>query len=124
MQPVQAGYRNKCEFSIAVCRSTNRPVVGFRLGSYEEGEFTVVSADTCAHVPDRMKQLAKVRVCSTTWLVDFPRIQLLINRLSTWQGRRRCPSKVVMLFYEGQHTVPPPPFPNIQSRVKPLPSVL
>ena len=59
-QPVQTGYRNKCEFSIAVSSTTNQPVVGFRLGSYEEGEFTVVSADTCAHVPDRMKQLAKV----------------------------------------------------------------
>lgn len=61
VQPVQTGYRNKCEFSIALCPSTNRPVVGFRLGSYEEGEFTVVSADTCAHVPDGMKQLARVR---------------------------------------------------------------
>ena len=60
VQPVQTGYRNKCEFSIALCPSTNRPVVGFRLGSYEEGEFRVVSADTCAHVPDRMKQLARV----------------------------------------------------------------
>ena len=60
MQPVQTGYRNKCEFSIALSPSTNRPVVGFRLGSYEEGEFTVVSADSCAHVPDKMKQLAKV----------------------------------------------------------------
>ena len=60
-QPVKTGYRNKCEFSIATCSSTNQPVVGFRLGSYEEGEFTVVSADTCAHVPHRMKQLAKVR---------------------------------------------------------------
>ena len=54
-------YRNKCEFSIATSSCTNQPVVGFRLGSYEEGEFTVVSADTCAHIPHRMKQLARVR---------------------------------------------------------------
>ena len=66
VQPAQTGYRNKCEFSIALSPSTKRPVVGFRLGSYEEGEFTVVSADTCAHVPDRMKQLAKVRIYTST----------------------------------------------------------
>ena len=36
-------------------------VVGFRLGSYEEGDFDVVSAETCCHIPERMKELATVR---------------------------------------------------------------
>ena len=35
-------------------------VVGFRLGSYEEGDFDVASADGCCHIPERMKELAKV----------------------------------------------------------------
>ena len=37
-------------------------MVGFRLGSYEEGSFEVVSAATCHHVPARAKELAQVGV--------------------------------------------------------------
>ena len=60
----QEGYRNKCEFSIGSCPESAKVVVGFRLGSYLEGNFDVVSAVTCHHIPDRMKELVKV------WVVD------------------------------------------------------
>lgn len=36
-------------------------VVGFRLGSYEEGNFDVASATSCCHIPERTKELASVR---------------------------------------------------------------
>ena len=64
LQPVQTEYRNKCEFSIGVSMETDppHPVVGFRLGSYEKGEFTVVAADSCVHIPERMKELARVSI--------------------------------------------------------------
>lgn len=63
LQPIQSGYRNKCEFTVAMDTSSSRPVVGFRLGSYEEGEFSVVTAGSCTHVPKRMKDIAMVTIC-------------------------------------------------------------
>lgn len=37
-------------------------VVGFRLGSYEEGDFEVVSAASCCHIPERTKELLQVHI--------------------------------------------------------------
>lgn len=37
-------------------------MVGFRLGSYEEGIFEVVSAASCHHIPARAKELVQVGV--------------------------------------------------------------
>ncbi len=34
--------------------------MGFRLGSYEEGNFDIVSAMSCHHIADRMKELVEV----------------------------------------------------------------
>lgn len=51
---------------------TERPgvVVGFRVGSYLEGDFDVVSADKCCHIPERMKELAKVSDLYTNECID------------------------------------------------------
>ncbi len=61
-QPIQSGYRNKCEFTVGMDTETSRPVVGFRLSSYEAGDFTVVTAQSCIHIPQRMKDIASVCV--------------------------------------------------------------
>ena len=37
-------------------------MVGFRLGSYEEGNFDIVSAMSCHHISDRTKELVEVWV--------------------------------------------------------------
>ena len=34
--------------------------VGFRIGTYEKGDLSVASPETCIHVPRRMKQIAAV----------------------------------------------------------------
>jgi len=34
-------------------------VVGFRTGSYEEGDFSIISGESCPHIPDRTKELAE-----------------------------------------------------------------
>ena len=44
--------------------------MGFRLGSYEEGDFEVVSASTCHHIPQRAKELVRVRRCGH-WMGCF-----------------------------------------------------
>lgn len=48
--------------TISVCPSNGKVVVGFRLGSHEEGNFDVVSAKSCHHIPQRMKELVEVGV--------------------------------------------------------------
>ncbi|XP_064391764.1 tRNA (uracil-5-)-methyltransferase homolog A-like [Halichondria panicea] len=58
--PIQSGYRNKCEFTVGMDTETSRPVVGFRLSSYEAGDFTVVTAQSCIHIPQRMKDIASL----------------------------------------------------------------
>ena len=62
IQPCLEGYRNKCEFSIGTGITSGQVVVGFRLGSFEEGDsyLTIVSAEDCVHIPERAKELAKV----------------------------------------------------------------
>ena len=54
------GYRNKCEFSIGLNPETKKITVGFRLGSYADGSVGVAALDDMPHVPDRMKEVAKV----------------------------------------------------------------
>lgn len=54
------GYRNKCEFSIGLNPETRKVTVGFRLGSYADGSVGVGPLDGMPHVPDRMKEVAKV----------------------------------------------------------------
>ena len=39
-------------------------VVGFRTGTYEEGDFSIVSGESCPHIPDRTKELAEASVPS------------------------------------------------------------
>lgn len=68
-QPLLKGYRNKCEFTIGRCLSSGETVVGFRLGSYEEGIFDVVSAKTCCHIPARTKELAEVGVANNNNII-------------------------------------------------------
>lgn len=55
------GYRNKCEFSIGLNPATKKVTVGFRLGSYADGSVEVGPLDGMPHVPDRMKEVAKVQ---------------------------------------------------------------
>lgn len=52
--PETKGYRNKCEFSIG----SDDKVVGFRLGSYKEGQLKVVGVDSVPFVSEGMKQVA------------------------------------------------------------------
>lgn len=52
-------------------------VVGFRLGSYEEGDFDVASVTSCCHIPERSKELARVwnNIASWVWFTG----NLLMN---------------------------------------------
>lgn len=58
--PLRDGYRNKCEFTIGINEETGERTVGFRLGSYVRGFIGVGPVDCLKHIPDRMKQAAKV----------------------------------------------------------------
>ncbi|XP_063227966.1 tRNA (uracil-5-)-methyltransferase homolog A-like [Bacillus rossius redtenbacheri] len=58
--PVQDGYRNKCEFTVGLNEVTGEPTVGFRVGSYVRGFTGVGSVDCLKHVPQRMKEVAKL----------------------------------------------------------------
>ncbi|KAF4524326.1 hypothetical protein B566_EDAN005384 [Ephemera danica] len=58
--PVLTGYRNKCEFTIGLNPDTGNPTVGFRLGSYSQGEVGVYPADGLCHIPEVMVKVAKV----------------------------------------------------------------
>ncbi|CAI8035424.1 tRNA (uracil-5-)-methyltransferase homolog A [Geodia barretti] len=83
--PLQTGYRNKVELTVGT-QPDNTPVVGFRLGSYEDGEFTVVSPEHCAHIPERVKQLGQVccvskRAGCESTLISFPGLLRRHSRL-------------------------------------------
>ncbi|XP_069702776.1 tRNA (uracil-5-)-methyltransferase homolog A-like [Periplaneta americana] len=54
------GYRNKCEFTVGINEETGERTVGFRLGSYVRGFTGVGPVDCLRHIPDRMKEAAKV----------------------------------------------------------------
>lgn len=61
-EPIKAspnitGYRNKCEFTIALDRQ-GQPTAGFLLGGYREGIVTVENARETLHTPDVLKRLA------------------------------------------------------------------
>ncbi|KAJ9593933.1 hypothetical protein L9F63_014647 [Diploptera punctata] len=58
--PICDGYRNKCEFSVGINEETGEKIVGFRLGSYVQGFTGVGPVDCLRHIPDRMKEAAKV----------------------------------------------------------------
>jgi len=55
------GYRNKCEFTIGRNVITKQPTIGFRMGRYNQGSVDVGSPDELLHVPQRMKDVVKVR---------------------------------------------------------------
>lgn len=58
--PICDGYRNKCEFTVGLNEETGERTVGFRLGSYVQGFTGVGPVDCLRHIPDRMKEAAKV----------------------------------------------------------------
>lgn len=70
------GYRNKCEFSIGFNPETKKATVGFRLGSYADGSIGVAPLDDMPHVPDRMKDVAKV--CNRIFKGMFPFLSLFV----------------------------------------------
>lgn len=39
--------------------------VGFRLGSYKDGEISVIEPDDCVNIPQSMKHVAKVLISIT-----------------------------------------------------------
>eukprot|EP00731_Ephydatia_muelleri_P022978 Em0015g561a len=57
--PSVTAYRNKCEFTVGT-DPEGHTVVGFRLSSYVGGDFSVVSPETCVHIPQNMKDLVKL----------------------------------------------------------------
>ena len=56
--PVEKEYRNKCEFTFGKDIDGN-PTVGFLLGLFKEGYSAVISPDSCLHVSEPAKQIAK-----------------------------------------------------------------
>ncbi|XP_067010006.2 tRNA (uracil-5-)-methyltransferase homolog A isoform X2 [Anabrus simplex] len=69
------GYRNKCEFSVGMNEETGTRTVGFRLGSYVDGFVGVAPVDCLLHVPQRMKDVARVfekLVRASNWNVFHP----------------------------------------------------
>ncbi|PSN32844.1 tRNA (uracil-5-)-methyltransferase A [Blattella germanica] len=58
--PVVDGYRNKCEFTVGMNVETGQRTVGFRLGSYVKGFIGVGPIDSLKHIPERMKEAAKM----------------------------------------------------------------
>ena len=48
--PIRTHYRNKCEFSLGTGQD-GLTTVGFRLGSYRDGDLRVVTPRGCYHVP-------------------------------------------------------------------------
>jgi tRNA (uracil-5-)-methyltransferase len=58
--PVQQSYRNKCEFTIgSPTPGEEGKVIGFRIGSYRDGDLSVVPPVSCLHVPDKVKEIVK-----------------------------------------------------------------
>ncbi|KAL4148973.1 hypothetical protein QTP88_003102 [Uroleucon formosanum] len=53
------GYRNKCEFTIGMDVENKEPVVGFRVGAYNQGKTSVAPIDNISNVPQRMKDVVK-----------------------------------------------------------------
>ncbi|CAI6367542.1 unnamed protein product [Macrosiphum euphorbiae] len=53
------GYRNKCEFTIGMDVENKEPVVGFRVGAYNQGKTSVAPIHNISNVPQRMKDVVK-----------------------------------------------------------------
>ncbi|KAE9541791.1 hypothetical protein AGLY_003782 [Aphis glycines] len=53
------GYRNKCEFTIGMDVENKEPIVGFRVGAYNQGKTCVAPIDNILNVPQRMKDVVK-----------------------------------------------------------------
>ncbi|XP_060839088.1 tRNA (uracil-5-)-methyltransferase homolog A-like isoform X2 [Rhopalosiphum padi] len=53
------GYRNKCEFTIGMDVENKEPIVGFRVGAYNQGKTSVAPIDNILNVPQRMKNVVK-----------------------------------------------------------------
>ncbi|XP_004363924.1 hypothetical protein CAOG_03085 [Capsaspora owczarzaki ATCC 30864] len=63
MQPIRASpvlteYRNKCEFSIGMGHDGSRNMVGFLLGAFKNGFFSLAPVDECLHVSPIAKRVA------------------------------------------------------------------
>lgn len=57
--PITVEYRNKCEFTIGVDPQGNDNTVGFRLGSYRNGDLSVLEPTGCVNITSSMKTIAK-----------------------------------------------------------------
>eukprot|EP00794_Sanderia_malayensis_P013751 gene13751-15189_t len=58
--PILENYRNKVEFSIGKGAEDDGPIVGFRLGTYKDDNFAVVSPCECVNVSKEAKYIAKL----------------------------------------------------------------
>lgn len=58
--PVTEGYRNKCEFTVGIDNETQKPTVGFRLGSYATGTVAVAPVQELNHIPEKTKKAVLV----------------------------------------------------------------
>ncbi|XP_045772412.1 tRNA (uracil-5-)-methyltransferase homolog A [Maniola jurtina] len=54
--PVTESYRNKCEFTVGIDEESQKPTVGFRLGSYVTGTTGVAPVGSLKHISEKMKK--------------------------------------------------------------------
>ncbi|XP_034832197.1 tRNA (uracil-5-)-methyltransferase homolog A [Maniola hyperantus] len=54
--PVTESYRNKCEFTVGIDEESQKPTVGFRLGSYVTGTTGVAPVGSLNHISEKMKK--------------------------------------------------------------------
>ncbi|XP_026499811.2 tRNA (uracil-5-)-methyltransferase homolog A [Vanessa tameamea] len=54
--PITEGYRNKCEFTVGIDDETQKPTVGFRLGSYVTGTVGVAPIMGLNHISEKTKK--------------------------------------------------------------------
>ncbi|XP_041979260.1 tRNA (uracil-5-)-methyltransferase homolog A isoform X2 [Aricia agestis] len=58
--PVTEGYRNKSEFTVGIDEETQKPTVGFRLGSYVTGTVGVAPIHMLKHIPEETKKAVSI----------------------------------------------------------------
>ncbi|XP_076265796.1 tRNA (uracil-5-)-methyltransferase homolog A [Rhynchophorus ferrugineus] len=79
-------YRNKCEFTIGVDQETNLPIVGFRIGSYVNGEVEVAPVHNLKHIPNSMK----IAVDLFQQFVRSSKLQVFNPELHSGHFRQLC----------------------------------
>ncbi|XP_068633219.1 tRNA (uracil-5-)-methyltransferase homolog A [Battus philenor] len=58
--PITEGYRNKCEFTVGIDEESQKPTVGFRLGSYVTGTVGVAPIQSLNHITEQTKKAVLV----------------------------------------------------------------